>query len=210
MKSPAPSLALPIIALRGRRVALDADLAAIYGVPTKRLNEAVKRNRRRFPGDFAFRVTPRELASLRSQFATASPQVIAGNIVVSPPSAARHGGTRALPWAFTEHGALMAANVLRSARAVQMSVYVVRAFVRQRDRIAVNATILRRLAEIDTTLITHDVTLREIWKRLQPLLAPPTQRPRRRIGFHAEAAGPPAVAGPLVTRPGVPATPACR
>jgi hypothetical protein len=89
------------------------------------------------------------------------------------------------PWAFTEHGAVMAANVLRSPRAVEMSVYVVRAFVRIREELAANATILKRLAEIDRTLLEHDSALRTLWQRLQPLLAPPPEPPRRRMGFHA-------------------------
>ena len=89
------------------------------------------------------------------------------------------------PWAFTEHGAVMAANVLRSPKAVQMSVYVVRAFVRMRDELAANSTILKRLAEIDKALLQHDGALRALWAQLQPLLTPPPDVPRRRMGFHA-------------------------
>jgi len=107
--------------------------------------------------------------NLKSQIATSS-------------CGARHGGHR--PWAFTEHGAVMAANVLRSPRAAEMSVYVVRAFVRMREELAANATILKRLAEIDRTLLEHDSALRTLWQRLQPLLAPPPEPPRRRMGFH--------------------------
>jgi hypothetical protein len=179
-----------IITLRGRRVVLDVDLARIYGVPTKRFNVAIKRNRRRFPSDFAFRLTARETVNLRSQIATSRAEVPTGTDVASDEVVATRvdsrGGRRYLPWAFTEHGALMAANVLRSPRAVQMSVYVVRAFVKQREELATNATILRRLAEIDKTLIQHDGTLRVLWSKLQPLLAPPPAPPRRRIGFHAQ------------------------
>jgi len=98
-------------------------------------------------------------------------------------AASSHGGRRTRPWAFTEHGALMAANVLRSARAVQMSVYVVRAFVRMREQLAANAAILKRLAEIDKTLLDHDQSLQVIWEKLQPLLLPAAPPPRRRIGF---------------------------
>jgi hypothetical protein len=90
------------------------------------------------------------------------------------------------PWAFTEHGALQAANVLRSERAVEMSLYVIRAFVRMREELAANATILKRLAEIEKTLLEHDSTLRVLWTRLQPLLAPPPESPRRRIGFRPD------------------------
>ena len=98
-----------------------------------------------------------------------------------------HGGIRKLPWVFTEHGALMAANVLRSPRATEMAIYVVRAFVKQREALASNAVILKRLAEIDKTLLQHDSGLRMLWHRLQPLLAPPVpppEPPKRKIGYH--------------------------
>jgi hypothetical protein len=98
-------------------------------------------------------------------------------------SSSRHRGAVYLPWAFTEHGALMAANVLRSERAVHMSIYVIRAFVRLREQIAANEAILKRLAEIDKTLLQHDASLRDIYRKLLPLLQPPPQPPRRRIGF---------------------------
>jgi hypothetical protein len=87
------------------------------------------------------------------------------------------------PWVFAEHGALMAANVLRSERAVQMSIFVIRAFVRLREHVAANAAILKRLAEIDRTLLQHDAALRDVYRKLQPLLAPPSEAPKRRIGF---------------------------
>ena len=102
----------------------------------------------------------------------------------SPSVISSHGGRRTRPWAFTEHGAVMAANLLRSERAVRMSVYVVRAFVGMREQLAANAAILRRLAELDKTLLEHDQALQAIWTELQPLLAPPPEPPRRRIGFH--------------------------
>ena len=89
-----------------------------------------------------------------------------------------------LPWAFTEHGAVMAANVLRSPKAVQMSVYVVRAFVAQREALATNQSVLRRLAEIDKTLLEHNGALRALWDKLRPLLAPPPELPRKSMGFH--------------------------
>jgi hypothetical protein len=158
-----------IFQVRGRRVILDADLAHLYDVPTKRFNEAFKRNQHRFPEDFAFRLSPDEVENLRSQFATSS---------------SGHGGRRYLPWVFTEHGALMAANILRSERAAEMSVYVVRAFVKQREVLASNAIILKRLAEIDKTLLEHDSGLRLLWSRLQPLLSPSPVPPKPRIGFH--------------------------
>ena len=89
------------------------------------------------------------------------------------------------PWAFTEHGALMAANILRSKQAVHMSVYVIRAFVRLREALAANAAILKRLAEIDRSLLQHDAALRDIYRKLLPLLQPPPDPPKRRIGFHS-------------------------
>ncbi|HEY0946933.1 MAG TPA: ORF6N domain-containing protein [Opitutaceae bacterium] len=170
-----PQPTLPRIhSFRKAKVVLDADLAALYGVPTFRLNEAVKRNEERFPGDFRFQLTREELAHLISQNAISS-----GN---------GHGGVRKLPWVFSEHGALMAANVLRSERAVQMSIYLIRAFVRMRDELMANVTILKRLAEIDRKLIEHDVVLREVIERLQPLLDggddEEDEASKRKIGFH--------------------------
>lgn len=178
-----------IFTIRDQRVILDADLARIYGVETRTLNQAVKRNADRFPEDFAFQLTNTEYAALRSQFViskTTAHDATAGRLAAPSPPAVSRGGRRYAPWVFTEHGALMAANALRSDLAVQMSVYVVRAFVRQRSLLAANAEILKRLAEIDKTLLEHDQALRVIWSRLMPLLAPPLEKPRRRIGFLAE------------------------
>ena len=158
-----------IFVLRNQRVILDADLARLYGVTTKAFNQAVKRNADRFPEDFAFQPTEAELKILRSQIVTGS-----------------HGGRRYRPWAFTEHGAVMAANILHSEQAVQMSVFVVRAFVRLREHIAANAAILKRLAEIDRTLLQHDTALLDLYEKLLPLLQPPPGPPQRRIGFHSK------------------------
>jgi len=176
-----------IVAIRGHRVVLDADLARLYGVDTKRFNEAFKRNRDRFPADFAFQLTAEEFAELRSQIATSSSQP-ADSLEDNRSQFATgsHGGRRYLPWAFTEHGALMAANILRSARAVQMSVFVVRAFVRLREEVAANTSVLARLAEIERKLLQHDVALLDIYQRLLPLLQPSPDPPKRRIGFHTE------------------------
>ena len=180
----------PLICLiRSQRVILDAVLARLYGVTTKRFNEAFRRNQKRFPEDFAFRLTAAEFASLR--FALAPAQGVDSSMESSIWSqfATRYGRRRRLidrPWVFTEHGALMAANVIRSERAVGMSVYVIRAFVRLRERAASNAAVLQRLAEIDSTLLQHDMSLRDIYRRLMPLLQPPPDPPRRRIGFHTD------------------------
>ena len=177
-----------IFTIRGHRVILDADLARLYGVTTKRLNEATKRNRQRFPVDFAFQLTSAETANLRSQFATSSLQNH-DSYEKAPmwsqfaTTSRRRRGPDFSPWSFTEHGALMAANVLRSKRAVHMSIYVIRAFVRLREQIAANEAILKRLAEIDKTLLQHDASLRDIYRKLLPLLQPPPQPPKRRMGF---------------------------
>lgn len=160
---------------RGQRVILDADLSAIYGVPTKRLNEQVRRNKTKFPPDFAFRLIRKEIENLKSQFATSSRKVGFG-----------HGGARKPPWVFTEHGALMAATVLNSSRAVEMSLFIVRAFVKMRERLAMTQALERHLAEIDRKLLSHDASLRDIYERIRPFLLPPLDPPKRKIGFRAE------------------------
>ena len=184
-----------ILTLRGQKVILDSDLAELYGVPTFRFNEAFKRNRQRFPDDFAFQLTAEEFAFLRtpnsSQIAMSSSPISAGqpgaqNASPFVTSARKHRGAAYRPWAFSEHGALMAANILRSESAVAMSVFVVRAFMQMREQLAANAAILKRLAQIDQTLLEHDSALRSIWTKLQPLLAPPPEAPKRRVGFLRE------------------------
>lgn len=156
-----------ILTIRGQKVLLDADLAALYGVPTKRLNEQIKRNADRFPEDFLFQLTIEEKAE----------------VVANCDHLSRLKFSKSLPYALTEHGAIMAATVLNSPEAVKMSVFVVRAFVRMREHLAINATILQRLAEIDKTLLEHDHALNVIWQQLQPLLQPPPEAPKRQIGF---------------------------
>jgi len=182
------SVDLPIWSIRNHNVMLDADLARLYGATTKRFNEAFKRNRPRFPDEFAFQLTAEEFAGLRSQIATSNPKADGDrkdgrNWSQFATSSSRHRGSAYRPWAFTEHGALMAANVPRSDRAIQMSVFVIRTFVRMREQVAANATILKRLAEIDKSLLQHDTALRDIYRKLVPLLQPPPDPPKRRIGF---------------------------
>lgn len=179
-----------ILSIRGRRVILDADLARLYGVATRVLNQGVRRNFRRFPDDFAFQLTATEAASLKlqpqlvaSRTQSFDPKTDASNRSQIVTGSQKHRDPRSHPWAFTEHGALMAANVLRSQRAVQMSVYVIRAFVRLREHIAANHAVLKRLAEINKTLLQHDTALRDIYRKLLPLLGPPSDPPKRRIGF---------------------------
>ena len=170
-----------IFEIRGQKVMLDSDLARIYRVTTKRLNEQFRRNRKRFPDDFAFQLTSEEYEALRSQNATSSMSSgLRSQNATLKKGRGRHRKYR--PWAFTEHGALQAANVLNSADAVRVSVYVIRAFVKMREQLASNAAILKRLAEIDKTLLLHDSALRDVYEKLLPLLSPPDP-PRRQIGF---------------------------
>jgi hypothetical protein len=166
-RSAAVSIDLRIVILRHERVILDTALAELYNVPVKRLNEQAKRNRRRFPADFMFQLTPRENKCLRSQFATS-------NI--------GRGGRRSLPYAFTEHGAIMAATVLNSEQAVEMSVFVVRAFVRLREMLAANRELADRIGELEKHLETHDGTIQEIINVIKNLMTQPPRR-RSKIGF---------------------------
>ncbi len=179
-----------IFSVRGKNVVLDSDLARLYGVPTKRLNEAIRRNASRFPRDFCFYVNQEELVHLRSQIATLNdPEKREEDTIAVLPENREHGKhSKYKPRVFTEHGALMAANVLRSEKAVEMSLYLIRAFIEMREALLANATILKRLAEIDKRLIEHDSVLREIVDRLQPLLDAPApddeEATQPKIGFH--------------------------
>ena len=166
----APDIHQLIRTVRGQRVILDSDLALIYGVATFRFNEAVKRNLARFPDDFLFQLTTEEHKSLTSQIAISKPG---------------RGGRRTRPYAFTELGALQAANILNSPKARAMSIYVIRAFIRMREELGANAVIAKRLAQIEKTLVTHDAALRDIYQQIRPLLLPPPTPPKRKIGFHA-------------------------
>lgn len=156
-----------IQSIRGLQVLLDSDLAAIYGVSTKAFNQAVKRGAERFPKDFAFQLSEEEFARLRSQIVTSKPG---------------RGGRRYLPWAFTEHGAIMAATVLNSPRAVEMSVFVVRAFVHLRDFARTHAELGKQLAMIERRVVAHDADLKQVFAALRRLLDPP-RSPHPRIGF---------------------------
>lgn len=160
-----------ILILRGQRVLLDSELAELYGVTTKRLNEQVKRNRDRFPEDFMFRLNRTETGALnRSQFATGS---------------RKHRASQYLPFAFTEHGAIMAATILNSPRAVEMSLYVVRAFVKLRELLASNRELARRLDELEGKLSTHDTAIIGIIKAIRELTIPPPEPKRRGVRFTA-------------------------
>ncbi len=158
-----------ILLVRGQKVLLDRDLAELYGVSVRHLNQQIKRNRERFPADFMFQLTREEHALLKSQFVT---------------SKAGRGGRRYLPFAFTEHGAIMAASVLNSARAVEMSVFVVRAFVRLREILGTHKELAAKVNELERRLGTHDVAITEIIAAIRRLMAAPA-RVRRQIGFRA-------------------------
>ena len=160
-----------ILVLRHQKVILDTALAELYGVTVKRLNQQVNRNRERFPLDFMFQLTAKEHECLRLQIAT---------------SKRGRGGRRFLPYAFTEHGAIMAATVLNSKQAVDMSVFVVRAFVRLWEMLAAHRQLAARIEELEERLETHDGTIQEIIAAIKKLMTPP--RPRRRIGFELPAA----------------------
>ncbi len=163
-----------IIRLRGQAVILDSDLAALYGVTVKRLNEQVKRNQKRFPEDFCFKLTPEEARHSMSQFATASTGHIRSQIAT-----ASRRNIRYCPYAFTEHGAIMAANVLRSERAEEMSVAVVRAFVKLR-RLALSVEGLAR--KVTALESRYDASFRAVFDAIRDLMEPPAP-PRKRIGF---------------------------
>mgnify|MGYP000878632939 FL=1 len=168
------ALAGRIVVIRGQRVLLDSDLAALYEVETKRFNEQIKRNPTRFPSDFMFRLTEDEFESLRSQIATS-----------------KRGGRRYLPMAFTEHGAIMAASVLNSDRAVEMSVYVVRAFVQLRAVVLDHKALADKLAALERRVSHHDNSLAEVIEAIRALMAQPKSA-HRPIGFTADVTGKPA------------------
>ena len=174
---PLESITQRIVLLRNQKVMLDSDLAALYGVETRRLNEQVRRNPGRFPTDFIFEVTADEFTHLKSHFATSN-----------------WGGRRKLPLAFTAHGAIMAASVLNSQRAAEVSVYVVRAFVQLREALASHRNLAQKLEELEQTTealsLRHDrlahntrVQLKQVFDAIRELMAPPEPVKKRPIGF---------------------------
>ena len=178
-----PGIEAIILTLRGAKVILDAVIARIYGVPTKALNQAVKRNADRFPPDFMFQLTAEEVASLKSQ---PVPPKEGGNRSQNVTGSQKHRDPRFRPYAFTEHGAIMAANVLNSPQAVQMSVFVVRAFIKMREQLLDRAQLEKRLAGIEKALTSHDSALRDLYQKILPLLLPSPDPPRRQIGFQVK------------------------
>jgi hypothetical protein len=162
-----------IFLIRGQRVMLDSDLAKIYGVTTKRLNQQFKRNRKRFPDDFAFVLTDQEVAQMRSQNVTSS----------------RRNFRRA-PVAFTEHGALMLGNILNSKTAMEASIRVVRAFVLMREQLAAHKELAHKLEELEDRLAGHDGAIENLFAAIRQLLNP-LEAPKREIGFHIRETAPP-------------------
>lgn len=166
---PVERLVSRIILVRGHKVMLDADLAELYGVTTKRLNEQVRRNIERFPLDFMFQLNAAEYSSLRSQNATLK--------------RGRGQHRKYLPYVFTEHGAIMAAAVLDSERAVQVSLHVVRAFVQLREMLSSNRKLALKMNEMERRLATHDRTIAELIEAIRRLMTPPEPKKKRPIGF---------------------------
>jgi hypothetical protein len=160
--------------VRGKRIILDTDLASLYEVPTKRLNEQVRRNLDRFPSDFLFQLTQEELNNLRSQIATSS---------------FKHGGRRYLPYAFTEHGVVMAANVLNSKKAIDSSIFVVRTFIKIREFAINYKELAQKLMDLEKKVTKHDQTIASVVIAIRKLIQEPKVAPepkKRSIGFLAE------------------------
>lgn len=154
--------------IRGVRVMLDFELAELYEVPTKVLNQAVDRNRERFPEEFAFQLTSQEFMDLKSQIVTSS---------------SSHGGRRKFPWVFTEYGVAMLAGVLRSETAVRVNIEIIRAFVRLRQLLATPGEFLAQLQKLTESVELHDDQIKKIVEVLRQLMPPPIEPPKRRIGF---------------------------
>jgi hypothetical protein len=168
-RRPAPSLITSIethiLLIRGQKVMVDSHLAELYRVPTKVFNQAVKRNLKRFPADFMFRLTSKEMEILRSQFVTSS-----------------WGGRRTLPYAFTEQGVAMLSSVLNSERAVQVNIAIMRAFVKLREILTTHRELAGKIEELEKKYRQHDVKINTVFDTIRQMLQPPTS-PRRRIGF---------------------------
>jgi phage regulator Rha-like protein len=168
-----------IYLIRNQKVMLDVDLADLYQVPTKRLNEAVKRNQDRFPEDFMFQLTKEEAESLRSQFVISN---LRSQIATSS-----YGGRRYLPYAFTEHGVAMLSSVLNSARAVQMNILIIRAFIKLRDLLATHKDLAARMEKLEATQKKHGSVITILAEEIDHLKKPAPLPPKRRIGFDPES-----------------------
>jgi hypothetical protein len=184
---PALRIAQSICLLRGQKVILDFDLAALYGVATKVLNQAVKRNRERFPADFMFQLTAEETSNLRSQFVTSRSQPVGNQSIAMNRSQfvtlKRGQNIKYRPYAFTEEGVAMLSSVLNSARAINVNIAIMRAFVRLREALETNRELARKFAELEKRVGKHDAKIDAILDAIRQLMAPP-EEPRREIGFH--------------------------
>jgi hypothetical protein len=174
--------------VRRQKVILDFDLAALYGVTTKALNQAVKRNATRFPADFMFQLTSEETRSLRSQFVTTSRQVVEREVSCTNwsqfvTSSSKHRGATYRPYAFTEQGVAMLSSVLNSERAVKVNIAIMRAFVKLREALETNREFARKFSELEKRIGKHDQDITAIIEAIRQLMAPP-KTPRREIGFH--------------------------
>ncbi|HEY1628480.1 MAG TPA: ORF6N domain-containing protein [Tepidisphaeraceae bacterium] len=177
------SIEQQILFIRGQRVILASDLAAMYGVAVRQLNQAVARNSERFPEDFVFQLTKDETAAIARHLVEMGTQNLKSQIVTSSWGGAR----RALPYAFTEHGVLMAANLLRSERAVKVSIYVVRAFVKLRELLSNHRELAQKLGELESKLQDHDQQIIALVGAIRSLMAEPASRTKTPIGFITEA-----------------------
>jgi hypothetical protein len=172
-----------ILLIRGEKVMLDAEIARLYGVTVGRLNEAVKRNRNRFPPDFMFQLTKEEFNHLEAEVGTGN---LKSQIAIS---SSGWGGRRSRPYAFTEHGVEMLSSVLRSERAVWVNIAIMRAFVRLRETLALHRDLATRLADLERKIVSQDAGIKNLFEAIRQLMAPPAKA-RRSIGFRVEEAGP--------------------
>jgi hypothetical protein len=185
---PTARIAQSIYQLRGQKVLLDFDLAALYGVGTKVLNQAVKRNRERFPDDFMFRLTAEEVTILKSQIVTSNLQDVDDQLAKQNRSqivtgSLKHRELRSRPYAFTEQGVAMLSSVLNSERAVKVNIAIMRAFVKLRETLETNRELAKKFEELERRVGEHDEEISGIIEAIRQLMAPP-EKPRREIGFH--------------------------
>jgi hypothetical protein len=173
---PIERIANAIFLIRDQKVLLDSTLAELYGVDTKTLNRAVKRNADRFPLDFMFRLDEQEVANLRCQIGTSS---------------SVHGGRRYLPFAFTEQGVAMLSSVLNSPRAIQVNIAIMRAFIKLREALATNQDLSRKFADLESRVGDHDEKFAEIIEAIRQLISPPADETKREMGFHVKESSPP-------------------
>ena len=191
---PAEQITLQIRHFRGQKVLLDFDLAALYDVAVKVLNQAVKRNRDRFPDDFMFQLTAEEVLALRSQTVTSSlkgtgNQGITKNLSQFVTTSHKYRGTKYRPYAFTEQGIAMLSSVLNSKRAVKVNIAIMRAFVKLRWALQTNRELARKFSELERRVDKHDEEIAAILEAIRQLMSPP-EKPRREIGFHVRENAP--------------------